>query len=337
MSTTNRQWRLAQRPSGAIDDSTFTIHEADIPPAPDGGIVVKTQYLGFDPAMRGWLEDRPSYVPPVQINEVMRASGAGEVIASANPDFPVGSTVYGLLGWQEYAVFDRSSLQAARIQRAPNGMSASQCLSVLGTASMTAYFGVLDVGQLQERETVLVSGAAGATGSVVCQIAKLKGCRVIGIASGDKCDWLREQGFVDEAIDYQKEPLKQRIRELCPQGVDLYFENVGGDILPAAIANMANHSRIVLCGMIAGYNDLEPRPGPSNLIELVKRRVHLRGFIVLDYLDREQEFIDNFGGWVRDGKIKVSEDIQEGFENIPRTLNRLFAGKNRGRQLLRLD
>jgi NADPH-dependent curcumin reductase CurA len=337
MSKNNRQWLLKERPKGMIGPDNFELVETPIP-QPDlaaGQVLIKTLMLGFDPAMRGWVEDTRSYLPPVALGEPMRASGVGQVIASENPDLPVGTHVQGLLNWQEYAVGGPADMVPPRAL--PEGISPSMALSVFGTTSLTAYFGLLDVGQPKAGETVLVSGAAGATGSVVAQIAKLKGCTVIGIAGGqEKCQWLIDACKLDGVIDYKNEDIDQRLGELCPDDIDVFFDNVGGDTLEAAIDHMADFGRIALCGAISQYNDTEPRPGPHNLMVLVTRRIRMQGFIVLDYLDRADEAFADLATWVMNGDIAWREDIQEGFENIPATLQRLFDGRNTGKQLLKL-
>ncbi len=335
MTQANKQWLLAERPVGEISESTFRYNEATLPDINDGDILVKILYLSFDPAMRGWMDDVPSYLPPVALGEPMRAAAVGQIEASANPDYPAGRLVMGMLGWQQYAQFDRNS--AAELQLLPEGTPPTMALSAFGGTSMTAYFGLLDIGQPKAGETVVVSGAAGATGSAVCQIAKLKGCRVIGIAGGaEKCQWLKDSCGVDAVIDYKHEDVGARLAQLCPMSINVFFDNVGGDILEAGIAQMADFGRIVLCGAIASYNDSEPRPGPRNLMVLIARRVRMQGFIMLDYLERMEEFMTEFGGWVLEGKISYREDIQQGFDNIPATLKRLFAGENQGKQLLKL-
>ncbi len=337
MSTVNRQWLLQERPRGTIGPEHFALVESPMP-EPDlakGEVLMKTLMLGFDPAMRGWVVDEPSYLPPVGIGEPMRASGVAQVIQSENPELPVGTLVQGLINWQEYSIGDPAGLIPPT--PLPDGTPPNLALSVFGMTSLTAYFGLLDVGQPKEGETVLVSGAAGATGSIVAQIARLKKCRVVGIAGGrEKCDWLLNECKLDAAIDYKSEDLGRRIGELCPDGVDVFFDNVGGATLEAAIDHMADYGRIVLCGGISGYNDESPQPGPKNLMYLVSRRIRMQGFIVLDYLDRVQEAIDALTGWVMAGEIAWREDMQEGFENIPATLQRLFDGRNVGKQLLQL-
>lgn len=337
MSDTNRQWLLAERPRGMIGPDNFKLVDAPMP-EPDlaaGEVLIKTLMLGFDPAMRGWVEDKRSYLPPVGLGEPMRASGVGQVIASQNPDLPVGALVQGLLNWQEYSVGSPADMVPPR--PLPEGINPGMALSVFGTTSLTAYFGLLDVGQPKAGETVLVSGAAGATGSVVAQIARLKGCRVIGIAGGEeKCQWLLDTCKLDAVIDYKRENIDQRLGELCPDDVNVFFDNVGGETLEAAIEHMADFGRIVLCGAISQYNDTEPRPGPHNLMVLVGRRIRMQGFIVLDYLDRANEAFTDLGGWVMNGDLAWREDVQTGFENIPSTLQRLFDGRNTGKQLLKL-
>lgn len=320
-----------------IGPEHFELAESALP-EPDlgaGDVVVKVLMIGFDPAARGWVIDEPSYMPPVALGEAMRASGVGQVIASENPELPAGTLVQGLLGWQEYGLY--SAEQVRELRPIPEGVPPSMALSVFGGTSLTAYFGLLDVGKPQAGETVLVSGAAGSTGSVVAQIARIKGCRVIGIAGGsEKCEWLKTACKLDSVIDYKAEDIDQRLAQLAPEGVDVFFDNVGGSTLETAIAHMAQHGRIVLCGAISGYNDAEPSPGPRNLTRLVQFRIRMEGFVVLDYLDRAAECFNDLGQWVMAGDIAWREDIQEGFENIPATLQRLFDGRNQGKQLLKL-
>ena len=337
MTDTNKQWLLKNRPSGMVAPDDFEMVETPMP-SPDfdrGQVLVKNLVLGFDPAMRGWIEDVRSYLPPVAIGEPMRASGVGQVVASENTALPVGTLVQGLLNWQEYSVGDPAGLVPPH--PLPEGVPPNMALSVFGTTTLTAYYGLLDVGQPTKGETVLVSGAAGATGSVVAQIAKLKGCRVIGIAGGkEKCQWLLDECGLDGVIDYKNEDIDARLGELCPDDINVFFDNVGGDTLETAISHMADFGRIVLCGAISQYNNEQPAPGPNNLMILVSRRIRMQGFIVLDYLDRADEAFAEVGAWVMDGKIAWREDLQEGFNNIPATLQRLFDGRNQGKQLLKL-
>jgi NADPH-dependent curcumin reductase CurA len=333
----NRQWLLKTRPEGLVGPEHFEMVKTALPQPdmPAGEVLIKTLMLGFDPAMRGWLIDEPSYLPPVAIGEVMRASSVGQVVASTRTDLPVGTLVQGLLNWQEYSLGGPKSMIPPRL--VPEGTPPNLPLSVFGTTSITAYFGLLDVGQPVAGDTVLVSGAAGATGSMVAQIAKLKGCKVVGIAGGaEKCQWLLDECGIDAAIDYKNEDLNTRIGELCPEGVNVFFDNVGGDTLEVAISHMADFGRIALCGAIASYNDTDAKPGPNNLLLLVARRIKMQGFIALDYLSRAEESMADIAEWVMAGNIAWREDIQEGFEAIPETLQRLFDGRNQGKQLLKL-
>lgn len=337
MAKTNKQWLLKERPVGMVGPEHFELVESPLPEADlkAGQVLVKTLMLGFDPAMRGWLMDERSYLPPVAIGAAMRATGVGQVVQTSNPALPEGALVQGLLNWQEYSIGDLAAPIPPR--PLPAGVTPSLALGVFGSTSLTAYFGLLDVGQPRSGETVLVSGAAGATGSVVAQIARLKGCRVVGIAGGaEKCQWLLEACKLDAVIDYKSEDLSTQIDKLCPDGVNVFFDNVGGDTLEAGISHMADFGRIVLCGAIAGYNDETPAPGPRNLMILITRRIRMQGFIVIDYLARAEEAYTSLAEWVSAGEIAWRDDIQEGFENIPATLQRLFDGRNTGKQLLKL-
>lgn len=331
---TNRQWRLSSRPVGMVSEANFDFVEEPIPEIGEGEYLVRNLYLSFDPAMRGWMEDRASYIPPVGIGEVMRAGTVGEVTESRHPDFALGDRVQGLFGWQEYAVGGRGLAQGTKV---PEGMPITWPLGVCGITGLTAYFGLLDLGRPEPGETVLVSGAAGATGSVVAQIAKLKGCRVVGIAGGPaKCALLTDDFGLDAAIDYKAEDVQARIAETCPDGVNIYFDNVGGPILDAALANLAQRARVVLCGGISGYNEKEPPPGPRNLMNLVIQRGRMEGFIVIDYMARFPEATAELAEWVNSGSIRHLEDVQEGIENAVQTFLRLFRGQNTGKQLLKL-
>ncbi|MEE3329440.1 MAG: NADP-dependent oxidoreductase [Myxococcota bacterium] len=340
MSQINRQWQLAKRPTGMVTEDCFELVESSVPDdaadLEEGQILVRNKYLAFEPAMRGWIEDVPSYLPPVGIGEVMRASAAGEVIASNHADYAVGDRVSGLFGWQEYALLTPGGLTAAT--PVPEGLELTDPLSRLGMTSITAYFGLLDVGQPKAGETVVVTGAAGATGSVAAQIARIKGCRVIGVAGGpEKCAWLREEAKLDAVIDYKNESVIDRLGELCPDGIDVAFDNVGGEQLDAILFHIAERGRITLCGMISGYNNTELEPQLRNIGNMVKRRVRMQGFIVLDYLGRVGEAFADLTKWVGAGEIAYQTDIQHGMENVPKTFLRLFSGANLGKQLLELD
>jgi NADPH-dependent curcumin reductase CurA len=333
--TRNRQWRLARRPVGMVKESDFEFREEPVPAPGDGEILVRNLYISFDPAMRGWMEDRKSYIPPVALGDVMRAGCVGEVVESKLAGYAPGDFVQGLFGWQEWAVAGSGLRQATKL--AP-GTPLTWPLGVLGITGLTAYFGLLDLGKPKAGDTVLVSGAAGATGSVVAQIAKhVVGCRTVGIAGGrEKCAWLTDDLGLDAAIDYKSENVQERMGALCPSGVDVYFDNVGGEILDAALFHAAERARFVLCGGISGYNEKEPPPGPRNLMNLITRRCRMEGFIVLDYVARFGEAAKELAGWVSAGKIQHKEDVQRGIENAPRTFMRLFRGENTGKQLLQV-
>jgi NADPH-dependent curcumin reductase CurA len=334
MSDVNRQWVLASRPVGMVSEANFELREGPVPRPGDGEALVRNLYLSFDPAMRGWLNDRRSYVPPVQIGETMRAGAVAEVVESRSSDLKVGDRVQGSFGWQDYAI---ARPESGGLMKVPEGVEPTLALSVLGGTGLTAYFGMLDVGKPEPGDMVVVSGAAGATGSVAGQIAKIMGCTVVGIAGGpEKCRWLTTEAHFDAAIDYKSDDVGARLRELCPEGINVYFDNVGGEILDTVLTRIAQRARVVLCGGISMYNATEPPPGPSNYMVLVIQRARMEGFIVSDYVSRFTEAAGRLAQWVAEGKIAHAEDIQEGFENAPRTLLRLFEGKNLGKQLLKI-
>jgi len=332
----NRQWVLAKRPDGMVGEENFTWkEEVEIKQIQDGEFLVKNLYLSFDPAQRGWMEDRKSYVPPVQIGEVMRAGSIAQVIESRNSNFKEGDIVEGTFGWQDYAITDgRGLLRTAKV---PSNIPITTPLSIFGITGMTAYFGLLEIGKPIAGDTVLISGAAGSTGSIAGQIAKIKECEVIGIAGGaEKCRWLTEEVNFDAAIDYKEAHMRHAIREVCPKGVNVVFDNVGGDFLDAALTKLSLNARIVLCGAISRYNEKILPPGPTNYMSLIFMRAKMEGFIVTDFLEKYPEAIEEMKSWVNEGKIIYKEDIQEELENAPKTLQRLYTGKNKGKQLLKL-
>ena len=335
---TNGQWLLHSRPEGMVKVSDFNRIDEPLRDIDKGEFLIRNVYLAFEPAMRGWLNDVKSYVPPVQIGEVMRSSSVGQVIESNNPDYAVGDFVSGMFGWQEFAISDGKPGMMGRIGKVPAGVPPELTLSALGGTGLTAYFGMLDIGKPQEGDVVVVSGAAGATGSVAGQIAKIKGAsKVVGIAGGEKkCAWLVDELGYDAAIDYKNENVHARLREECPKGINVFFDNVGGQILDDALLNMAQNGNIVLCGGISAYNEAELPSGPKNYMQLVIRRCKMEGFILIDYFDRAPAAIAELSAWVAEGKLKHAEDIQEGFENTPETFLRLFEGKNMGKQLLKI-
>ena len=334
----NGQWRLKSRPVGLVRESDFEYIEEPVPGIGKNEILVRNLYFAFEPAMRGWLNDVKSYVPPVGIGEVMRASTVGQVIESRNNNFKPGDLVQGPLGWQEYAVSNGEAGVMGGISKVPEGIPPYLVLSALGGTGLTAYFGMLDIGKPEKGDVVVVSGAAGATGSVAGQIARIKGAsKVVGIAGGpEKCAWLINDLGFDAAIDYKSEDVRGRLRETCPEGINVFFDNVGGDILDAALLNMAQNGRIVLCGGISSYNEAELPPGPKNYMQLVIRRCRMEGFIVIDYFHKAAEAVKVLSGWIEGDQLRHAEDIQEGIENTPGTFLRLFEGKNRGKQLLKI-
>ena len=331
----NRQWLMRERPRGMVQESNFEYREQPIPEVGAGEVLVQNLYLSFDPTFRGQMEDRPNYVPPMQIGDIMRGGSAGKIVKSDHPDFQIGDLVSGAGGWQDYFIPNTADLMS--ISKISQGISIPNALSIYGITGLTAYFGLLDVGQPVPGDTVLVSGAAGATGSVVGQIAKIKGCQVVGIAGGpEKCAWLTDEANFDAAIDYKSEHVYKRIRELCPQGVNVYFENVGGEILEAALGCLAQKARVVLCGGISAYNSDQAPAGPKNLLSLIGTRSRMEGFLVLDYADRFPQAVKEMSHWMDEGRLVSLEDIQEGFENAPKTFIRLFTGQNLGKQMLKL-
>ena len=332
----NRQWILAKRPFGMVSEENFEYREVPIPEPGDGEVLVRNLYLSFDPTQRGWMEDRESYMPPVGIGEPMRAGAIAQVFASNHPDYQAGDLVQTLGGWQDFLVVSPSAGMLS-LSKLPSGIDPTVLLSALGTTGQTAYWGLLDLGKPQSGETVLVSGAAGATGSVAGQIARIKGCRVVGIAGGpEKCAWLTDEARFDAAIDYKSEDVDARIGELCPNRVDVFFDNVGGGILEAALNHINMRARVVMCGGISAYNATAPVPGPANLMNIVVMRARMEGFIVIDYVDRFAAAAQELLGWIQSGELVYEVDLQEGFENIPGTLTRLFTGQNRGKQLLKI-
>lgn len=316
-----------------VTRENFEILQESVAEPAAGEVLVKTQYISLDPAMRGWMAEGRSYIPPVQIGEVMRAGMVGEVIASAGERFAPGDHVTGWLGVQQYAICPESAVFAVDPSVAP----LTTYLGALGMPGMTAYFGLLDVGAAKEGETVVVSGAAGAVGSVVGQIARIKGCRAVGIAGGsEKCEWVAGELGFDACIDYKNADVAKALREHCPEDVDVYFDNVGGEILDAALARLARGARVALCGAISQYNNLDSMRGPSNYMSLLVNRARMQGFVVLDYMGRFAEAQREMAGWIAEGKLIAREDVVEGFDSFPEALARLFAGENVGKLVLKV-
>jgi NADPH-dependent curcumin reductase len=331
----NRQWCLATRPVGAIAESNFEWKQQPLPTLEQGQILVRNIYLSLDPTNRGWLNEGENYLPPVAIGEVMRGFGIGVVEQSRNAKFPEGTLVQGFLGWQDYAIADGTDLN--QFQKDPS-VPLTAYLGLFNFIGMTAYFGLLDIGKPKAGETLVVSGAAGAVGSLVGQIGKIKGCRVIGIAgSEEKCHWLKDELGFDAAINYKTESVLESLQQHCPDGIDVYFENVGGEILDAVLSLINLRARIVLCGLISQYNATKPVPGAYNLLNIVTQRAKLEGFIILDYFDRAQEALADLGEWYAQGKIKYRVDAIDGLENAPSAINKLFDGTNQGKLIIKVS
>lgn len=329
----NRQIRLAARPVGLPKRSDWQFTETPVPEPRDGEILTRVLYISLDPAMRGWMNEGKSYIAPVGIGDVMRAGGVGKVIASKHSGFAAGDNVSGGLGIQEFAALDGAQLTKIDSNVAP----LPTFLNTLGMPGMTAYFGLLDVGLPEAGDTVVVSGAAGAVGATVGQIAKIKGCRAVGIAGGAaKCRYVIEELGFDAAIDYKAEDVRKSLRAHCPKGVNVYFDNVGGDILDTVLAQLARHARVVVCGAISQYNNTTPIKGPSNYLSLLVNRARMEGMVVFDYASRYPQAIRDMAAWIGEGKLKSREDIVAGLETFPEALLKLFSGENFGKLVLKI-
>lgn len=338
-SLVNHQVRLAARPRGMPVASDWQHTREPVAPPPEGGLLVQTLALSLDPAMRGWMNEGKSYIPPVGIGEVMRAGGIGRVIASGHPGFAVGDVVTGSLGVQEYAAFAADAVRRAGLAKIDLRLgTVPQWLNVLGMPGMTAYFGLLDVGQPKAGETVVVSGAAGAVGQTVGQIAKIRGCRVVGIAGGEaKCRFVVDELGFDACIDYKAGPVRDGLKAHAPQGVDVYFDNVGGEILDTVLTRINRKARIVICGAISQYNATEAVQGPKNYLSLLVNRARMEGMVVFDYADRYGEAITEMAGHLAAGRMKSREDVVEGgVAAFPDTLPMLFSGANFGKLVLKV-
>jgi len=336
-SLVNHQVRLAARPVGLPTRADWRFSsEAVAGPGP-GGVLVKTLYLSLDPAMRGWMNEGKSYIAPVEIGAVMRAGGVGQVIASLNPAFAVGDFVNAGLDVQEYCLITQERIERSGIFKIDPRLGLTTWLNVLGMPGMTGYFGLLDVGQPRAGETVVVSGAAGAVGQTVGQLAKIKGCRVVGIAGGPaKCDWVVEELGFDACIDYKAGDVKAGLKAHCPQGVDIYFDNVGGDILDTVLTRITRGARIVICGAISQYNNTTPVKGPANYLSLLVNRARMQGIVVFDYADRFPQAVSEMAGYLQAGTMKSREDVVSGLDNFPEALLKLFNGENFGKLVLQV-
>ncbi|WP_413995316.1 NADP-dependent oxidoreductase [Maribacter sp. 2307ULW6-5] len=329
----NKQLLFVKRPTGKAEADTWNLVENPIPEIGDGDILIKQHYISLDPAMRGWMNNAKSYIAPMEIGSVMRAGSVGEVVRSNNKKFKVGDFVAGTGGVQQYTATDGQGYYPVDPKLAP----LPTYIGTLGMTGMTAYFGITEVGQIKAGDVVLVSGAAGAVGSVVGQVAKIKGCTVVGIAGGaEKCAYVvNELGF-DACIDYKNENVASRFKEECPKGIDVYFDNVGGDILDIALTRLKRHARIVICGAISQYNNKTAVKGPSNYLALLVSRATMQGMVVFDYADRYKEGAMQLGAWMAQGKLKSKEAVYEGIENFPQTFDRLFSGEKLGKLVLKV-
>ncbi len=336
---TNHQVRLAARPEGLPKASDWQHTTEPVAEPAEGGVLVKTLLISLDPAMRGWMNEGKSYIPPVGIGEVMRAGGIGVVVASKNAAFKAGDFVSVGTGVQEYALFAADQIKRVGMFRIDTRLGTlSQWMNVLGMPGMTGYFGLMDVGQPKAGETLVVSGAAGAVGQTVGQVAKIKGCRVVGIAGGAaKCAWVvKELGF-DACIDYKAGPVKDGLKEHCPSGIDIYFDNVGGEILDAVLTRINRKARIIICGAISQYNNTTAVQGPKNYLSLLVNRARMEGIVVFDYADRYPVAVAEMAGYLKDGRMKSREDVVEGgVKAFPDTLNKLFSGENFGKLVLKV-
>ena len=334
---TNHQIRLASRPVGLPTRANWSNTTEPVAEPGPGGVLVKTLYLSLDPAMRGWMNEGKSYIPPVEIGAVMRAGGVGKVIASNNPAFAVGDYVNAGLDVQDYCLIPEAQVKRSGMFKIDPRLGLTTWLNVLGMPGMTGFFGLMEVGMPKAGETVVVSGAAGAVGQTVGQIAKLKGCRVVGIAGGpEKCDWVvKELGF-DACIDYKNSDVRKGLKEHCPDGVDIYFDNVGGEILDMVLAKINRKARIIICGAISQYNNTTPVKGPANYLSLLVNRARMEGIVVFDYADRYHLGVAEMAGYLKAGTMKSKEDVVQGLENFPETLLKLFNGENFGKLVLQV-
>lgn len=329
----NKQLLLNKRPVGEPTADVWRLEDTSIAELEEGQFTAKVLYVSLDPAMRGWMNDVRSYVPPIQLGEVMRSGGVGKVVNSKHPDFAAGDYVYGMSGVQEYCTTDGQGW----VKIDPTLVPLPTYLGTLGMPGFTAYFGLLDVGLPKEGETVLISGAAGAVGSIVGQIAKIKGCRAVGIAGGaEKCRYVVDELGFDACIDYKNEDVRAKVKEHCPKGIDIYFDNVGGEILDIALAKIRRKARIIICGAISQYNNKEAIAGPANYLQLLVQGARMEGFVVFHFIHRYPEAAMQLGQWLAEGKIKTQEHVEKGIENFYPTFQRLFSGNKRGKLVLQI-
>ena len=335
MTRESRQWVVKDRPTGLVGPEHFEFTKTEVPDPAEGEIQVKTLYLSFDPTQRGWLNEGPGYMDPIAIGAPMIGSGIGQVLASANPDFAPGDIVSTMMPWQDYSNVNNDGLMP--ITKVSTDYPLTWNFSVFGITTLTAYFGLKDVGEIKEGDVVLISGAAGATGSAAAQLARIMGAKkIVGVAGGqEKCQWLVDSGLCDAAIDYKNDDLEAKVAELIPEGIDLFYDNTGGPILDAALANIADGARIVICGGISsGYTGWDMPEGPKKYLFLILKSAKMEGFLLFTSADRFGEAMADIGKWVQEGKLKVEETISEGLEKAPECMQGLFTGKNKGKMIL---
>ena len=332
---TNQQWLTAARPRGEAQESDFRWNEATVADPADGQVLIRTVYLSLDPTNRIWMNEADSYLPALPLGSVMRGGGIGVVEESRNPGFAKGDIVQGLLGWQQYSLSNGEGLG-----KLPKGLPVplTAFFGLLGHIGLTAYFGLLDITNPKPGETLVVSTAAGAVGSLVGQIGKIKGLRVVGLTSTDeKCRWIKDELGFDAAINYKTANVPEALKEACPKGIDIYFDNVGGEILEAVLNQINLGARISVCGMISQYCADQPVPGPSNLANLIMKRAKMEGFLCTDYMPRAEEAFTQMIGWLMQGKLKYKVDVVQGLENAPRALRKLFDGSNTGKLIVQVS
>ncbi len=332
--TTNRQWLIAARPRGEVKESDFRWNEAMVADPADGQVLIRTVYISLDPTNRVWMNEAESYLPSLSIGDVMRGVAIGVVEESRNPGFAKGEIVYGLFGWQQYSLSNGEGLG-----KLPKGLPVplTAFFGLLGHIGLTAYFGLLDTTDPKPGETLAISTAAGAVGSLVGQIGKINGCRVVGLTGSDeKCHWIKDELGFDAAINYKTANVPEALKQNCPKGIDIYFDNVGGAILEAVLNQINLNARISVCGMISQYNEDRPVPGPSNLANLIVKHARMEGFLCTDYNSRAEEAFTQMIGWLMQGKLKYRVDVVQGLENAPRALHKLFDGSNTGKLIVQV-
>ena len=336
MSERNRRYLLHERPSGRVDSNTFELVTEDVPEISDGEALVRTEWVSVDPTNRGWLNDEPTYLPPVAIGEVVRAAGLARVVSSKHPNYTEGQLLQGFVGWQEWSVLSDAAPMMP-VTEAPGVESDSVYMGVLGMTGLTAWVGITQIGEPAEGETVVISAAAGAVGSVAGQLAKAAGARVVGIAGGpEKCEMLTDRLGFDAAVDYKASGWKKQLAEATPDGIDVDFENVGGEIMEMVFGRLNQNARVALCGLISGYNDVDPPPGPRTFGNVLIKRALIKGFIVLDHFHQAAEAGAEIGALMAAGKVEGLETVVEGFEKLPDALNMLFDGANTGKLVVKL-